>query len=67
MQEDEVVPQPQATAGQGITPGQEISPPGQVSPAAPAVLPVCLLLDTSLSWHFFDSLAGQGITNDPLS
>ena len=31
MQEDEVVPQPHAAAGQGVTPGQEISPPGQVS------------------------------------
>ena len=31
MQEDEVVPQPHATAGQGVSPGQEISPPGQVT------------------------------------
>lgn len=31
MQEDQVVPEPHAMAGQGVTPGQEISPPGQVT------------------------------------
>ena len=38
MQEDEVVPQPHAAAGQGITPGQEISPPGQVTLDTPPAI-----------------------------